>query len=132
MLVERAQRAAEIVARDLEAELDGVVFQPLVKGRAVEVAGALIEQVAGKIGGACFVGLVLGGAAMERVIERNQRHGMLAHQPGLDAGRADDLLDRHRQSGGHNREQRKRGQRGGRQKPRHDFFSACGLTSLTR
>ena len=29
-------------------------------------------------------------------------------------------------------EQCERGQRGGRRKPRHDFFSACGLVSLIR
>ena len=46
MLVQRAQRAAEIVAADLEAQLDGVVFQPLVEGLAVEIAGALVEQSA--------------------------------------------------------------------------------------
>src|SRR5664279_3392180 len=108
-----------------------MVFQPLMVGLAVEVAGALVEQVGGETGGDRLVRLILGGAAMESVIERDQRHGMLAHQPGLDAGRADDLFDRHRRGGGRNAKQRKRGQRGG-EKPRHDFFSACGLTSLIR
>ena len=60
VLVERAQRAVEIVAADLEAELDGVVLQPLVEGLAVEIAGALVEQVGGEIGGAGLVRLVLG------------------------------------------------------------------------
>ena len=87
VLVERAQRAAEIVAADAEAELDGVVFQPLVIGLAVEIAGAFVEQVGGEIGGAGLVGGVLAGAAVKGVIERDQRHRLLAHQPGLDAGR---------------------------------------------
>ena len=96
------------------------------------VAGALVEQVGGEIGGAGLVRLVLGGAAMKGVIERDQRHGMLAHQPGRNAGRADDLLDRHRRGGGRPGQQRQRGQSGGGQKARHDFFSACGLVSLIR
>ena len=122
----------EIVARDLEAEFDGVVFQPLVEGLAVEVAGALVEQVGGEVGGAGLVGLVLAGAAVESVIERDQRHGILAHQPGLDAGRADDLFDRHRRGGGRGRQQREGGERGSGENPRHERFSACGLVSLIR
>ena len=70
VLVERAQRAVKIVAPDLETELDGVVFQPLVEGLAVEIAGALVEQIGGEVGGARFVRLVLGGAAVEGVVER--------------------------------------------------------------
>lgn len=73
VFAERAQRAVEIVARDLEAQLDGVVLQPLVEGLAVEIAGALVEQVGGEIGGAGLVRLVLRRAAVEGVIERDQR-----------------------------------------------------------
>ena len=54
VFAERAQRA-EIVARDLEAQLDGVVLQPFVEGLAVEIADALVEQV-GDIGGAGLSG----------------------------------------------------------------------------
>ena len=76
-----------------------MVFQPFVIGLAVEIAGALVEQIGGEIGGARLVGFVLGRAAVESEIERDQRHGLLAHEPGLDAGRADDLFDRHRRGG---------------------------------
>ena len=63
VFVQRAQRAVEIVARNVETKFDGMVLQPLVKGLAVEVAGAFVEQVGGEIGGAGLVRLVLGGAA---------------------------------------------------------------------
>ena len=61
-----------------------MVFQPLMKGLAVEIAGAFVEQIGGKMGCAGLVGVVLAGAAMECVIQRDQRHRLLAHQPGLD------------------------------------------------
>ncbi len=122
----------EIVARDMEAEFDGMVLQPLVEGLAVEVAGALVEQLGGEIGGAGLVRFILGGAAMESVTKRDQRRGILAHQPGLDAGRADDLFDRHRRGGGRGGQQREGGESRGGENPRHDFFSACGLVSLIR
>src|SRR5512139_3734665 len=47
MLVQRPQRAMEIVAADLKAELDGMVFHPLMKGLAVQFARAFVEQVGG-------------------------------------------------------------------------------------
>src|SRR5450631_195245 len=73
VLIERTQRAVEVVARDLKTKLDGVVLQPLVVGVAVEVAGALVEQIGGEVGGARFVRLVLGGAAMEDKIRSEER-----------------------------------------------------------
>ena len=50
----------QVIAPDLEAHFNRVIFQPLVKGLAVEIAGALVEHVGGKIGGAGFIRLVLG------------------------------------------------------------------------
>ena len=132
VLVERAQRAAELVAPDSEMELDSVVFQALMEGLAVEIAGALVEQVGGEVGGARFVGLVLAGAAVEGVVERDQRDGPFAHQPGHDAGRADDLLDRHRRGARRECQQRKGGEGERSRYPRHERFSAAGLVSLIR
>src|SRR6516225_884320 len=40
VLVERAQRAVEIITRRLETKVDGVALEPLVVGLAVEIAGA--------------------------------------------------------------------------------------------
>ena len=59
-----AQRAVEIIAADLKAQFDGVVFETLMEDLGVEIAGALIEQIRGEIGGAGLVRLVLAGAAM--------------------------------------------------------------------
>ncbi len=132
VLVEGAQRAAEIIAADPEAEVDGVVFQPLVIGLAVEVAGALVDQVGGEIGGAALGRVVLAGAAVEGVTERHQRNRALAHQPGGDAGGADDLLDRHRRGRRRDGKKCQQGERDRTKKPRHDRFSTCGRVSLIR
>ena len=132
VLVQRAQRAVQVIAPDLEAHFNRVVFQPLVEGLAVEIAGALVEHVGGEIGGAGFVRLVLGGAAVESIVERNQRHGLFAHQPRLDAGRADDLFDGHRRGGRRAGKQREPRAQERSDKPSHERFSACGLTSLIR
>src|SRR3974390_129824 len=107
MLVQGAERAEEAVAPDLEPQFDRVVFQALVEGAAVEIARALIEQIGGEIGGAGLLRAVLARAAVESKIERDQRGRLLAHEPGLDAGRADDRLDGHRL-----RRARKRDQQG--------------------
>ena len=63
--LQRAQRAVEVVAADREAELDGVVLEPLVERLGVELAGAFVEQVGGHVGDAGLVGRVLAGAAAE-------------------------------------------------------------------
>ncbi len=111
MLVKGAQGPMEIIATDAKAQLDGVLLQPLVIGLAVEIAGALVEHVGGQIGGARLIGFVLAGSAMEGVIQRHQRHRLLAHQPGHDAGRADDTLDLHLRRSGRGQQQRQRRQR---------------------
>ena len=129
VLVERAQRAAEIIARGAKRQFDGVALEPLVESLAVEVAGALVEHVGGEMGGAGLVGIVLGRAAVERVAERDQRHRVFGDQPGLDAGRADDRLDGH---GGRRRGERQKAEGGGENRPDHERFSACGLVSLIR
>ena len=58
----------EIVATYLEAEFDRMIFQALMEGLAVEIAGALVEQVCSKMGCAGLIRLVLRGAAMKRVV----------------------------------------------------------------
>ena len=107
-------------------------FQTLVKSLAVEVAGAFVEQAGGETGGAGFIGLVLAGAAVEGEAERDQRHGLLAHQPGLDPGGTDDAFDTAspRQAGAASRASS--ASAAICEFPHHDFFSACALVSLTR
>jgi len=74
----------ECVAANLKAELDGVIFQPFMKGLAVQLAGAFVEQIGGEMRCPGLVGVILTGSATESVIQRDQRHRLLAHQPGLD------------------------------------------------
>ena len=45
VVLEHAQRAAELIAVRREAELDGAAFEPLMIGLGIEIAGALIEQI---------------------------------------------------------------------------------------
>jgi len=96
VIVQRTQRAVECVAANLKAELDGVIFQPFMKGLAVQLAGAFVEQIGGEMRCPGLVGVILAGSAMESVILRDQRHRLLAHKPGFDPRRTHDLFDRHR------------------------------------
>ena len=65
----------------------------------VERAGAFVEQVGHQVGDAGLVLRVLGGAAAEGEVDGDQRNRRIAHQPGLDAARADHALDLHRLRG---------------------------------
>ena len=78
----------------LKPQLDRVALEPLLERLGVELAGALVEQRGDHVGDAGLVGRVLAGAAAEGEVHGDQRHRRLAHQPGLDAARADDALDR--------------------------------------
>jgi hypothetical protein len=74
----------QCVAANLKAELDRVVFQPFMKGLAVQLAGAFVEQVGGEMRRPGLVGVILTSSATESVILRDQRPRLLAHEPGLD------------------------------------------------
>src|SRR6266404_1089133 len=135
---ECAQGAAQIVASGAEAELDRLALQPVVKGIGIEGPGAVVEQTRRHIGNAGFVRRVLIGAAAEGEFDGDQRQRAVAHQPSLDAERADHALDGHRsrrQGGkcdggtGHERDQAARGRaaEGGI----HERFSWAWV-SLTR
>ena len=85
MFVQRAQRAVKCVAANLKADLDCVVFQPLMKGLAVQLAGAFVEQIGGEMRCPGLAGVILAGSATESVIQRDQWYRLLAHQPGFDS-----------------------------------------------
>jgi len=85
-----------MVASGPEGELDRLALELLVEGLGVERTGAFIEQRHHHAGDAGLVERVLGGAAGKGEVDGDQRHRGIAHQPGLDAARADHALDRHR------------------------------------
>jgi hypothetical protein len=64
-----------------------------VKGLGIQFAGALVEQVGDQIADPGLVGGILGGAAAEGIFHRNQRHGGVLHEPGLDAAGRNQVLD---------------------------------------
>ena len=70
VVLERAQRAAQIVAAGAEAELDRLALEPLLEGLGVEGAGALVEQAGRHVGDAGLARRVLVGAAEEGEIRR--------------------------------------------------------------
>ena len=84
-VLEHAQRAAEIIPRRTEAQLDGAAFEPFVEGLGIQFARALIEQIGDQTADAGLVGRVLRRAADEGIFHRDQRHGGVLHEPGLDA-----------------------------------------------
>ncbi len=93
VVLEHAQRAAEVIAGRREAELDGAALEPLVKGLGIEIAGALVEQAGDQIADAGLAGRVLAGAAAEGIFHRDQRHGRVLHEPGFDAAGRHQPLD---------------------------------------
>jgi hypothetical protein len=90
---ERPQRAAEMIAPGHEAELDRLLLHALLERAGVELARPFVEQRDHHVGDTRLAGWVGVRAAEKRVVDRDHRHGLLAHQPGLDAARADDRLD---------------------------------------
>ena len=59
----------------------------------IEVAGALVKQVGHQIGDPWLVGRVLRAAAGEGIFHRDQRHGGVLDEPGLDAAGRGQMLD---------------------------------------
>ncbi len=95
MLVERAQRPAEIVAANLETHFDGVTLEALMERLGIEVAGTLVEHGREEVGEPLPAQRVLGAAAFEGEAHRDQRHTVLFDQPSLDPAGAFDTLDFH-------------------------------------
>ena len=93
VFLERAQRAADMFAAGLEVHLDRLALERLVEGLGVELAGTLVEQIERHVADACLAFGILGGTAAEGEIERDQRHGGIAHEPDFDAARAHHPLD---------------------------------------
>jgi hypothetical protein len=116
-IAQNLERTANLVAAGAEGQFDRVAFGPRLECLGVEIAGALVERGGRHVGCAGFSGRILIGAALERELHRDQRHGRLAHQPGLDASRAHHPLDlgrrlrlrrEHKQRARDHRGQRKR------------------------
>ena len=105
---QRAQRAAQRVAVGLKTQFDGLAFEARVEGLRIEIAGALVEQRSDQVRRTDLARRILRGAAGEGEVDGDHRNRRLVHQPGFDAARADDALDR----GGERRcgEKRKREQ----------------------
>ena len=93
VVLEHAQRAAEIVARRAEAQFDGAAVEAFVEGAGIEVARTFVERVGDQIADAGLVGRVLRRAAAEGIFHRDQRHGGVLHEPGLDAAGRNQMLD---------------------------------------
>ncbi len=93
VVLEHAQRAAELIAVRLEAEFDGAALEPLMIGLGIEIAGAFVEQVGDQIADAGLAGRILAGAAAEGIFHRDQRHGRILHEPGFDAAGRHQALD---------------------------------------
>ncbi len=93
VVAQHAQAAAEGVAGGAEGELDGAAVEPFVEGLGIEIAGAFVEEVADQVGDARLVLGVLGRAAGKGIFHRDQRHGCVLHEPGLDAAGRDQALD---------------------------------------
>ncbi len=93
VFLEHPQRAAEPVAFDAEAQLDGAAVKPFTEGLGVEIGGAFVEQAGDHVADARLVGRVLSRAARERIFHRHQRNGGVLNEPGLDTSRRHQMLD---------------------------------------
>ncbi len=149
VVLEHAQRAAEIIPRRTEAQLDGAAIETLVKGLGIEIARAFVEQIGDHVADAGLVGGILRRAAAEGIFHRDQRHGGVLHEPGLDAAGRNQTLDLGRgvRRGRGQRRQRDAGGQDETDAPRaelaerlvgsagiiHERFSSrFGVVSLTR
>ena len=81
----RLQAAVKRVAVGGEGNLDRLVVHRIVEGLGIEIARALVHQGGKHGGGAHAAGRVLRGAAGQRKFHRDERHGIIFDQPGLDA-----------------------------------------------
>jgi hypothetical protein len=112
-----------------------------VEGLGIEIAGSLVEQAGDQVADAGLARWVLGGAAAEGIFHRDQGHGGVLHEPGLDAAGRNQPLDL---CCGLRRRRRQRQQHGARdqagcealrtnRKTDHERFSSrFGAASLIR
>ena len=77
--------AAKIVPPSIEAQGDDQVLEPPLKDLAVEIAGAFVEQGGNHVGQALLALGVECRAAVKGEAHGDDRVGVIAHQPGLDA-----------------------------------------------
>ncbi len=64
-----------------------------MEGLGIEIAGTFVEQAGDHVADAGLAGRVLGRAAAEGIFHRDQGHGGVLHEPGLDAAGRDQALD---------------------------------------
>ena len=99
VFLQRAQRAAEVIAAGVEAELDRFALQPIVEGLASRSPAPSSSRLAAML---ATPGLSAGSCAAppeNGEVDRDQRDGGIAHQPDFDAARTDDPLDLGRRAG---------------------------------
>jgi hypothetical protein len=92
VIAECLQRARERVARGVERKADRVFVERGLKGPAVEVAGALVEQSRQHIGDTRLACGVLRRAALEGEGHGDHGHRVFLDQPRLDALQAHHML----------------------------------------
>ena len=91
---EHLQVAVEGVAVDGKGQPHRAVLQRGLEGLGIIRTGALVEQRREQVGHAGQVGRILRAAgALEGEVHHHHRHGVVGHQPGLDAARAGHLFD---------------------------------------
>ena len=84
--------ARDRVAIGAKAKMDGEIVDGAMEATRVIRAGAFIERRREQRRQSGLLGRVLRGAAAEREFERDERHGVAFHEPGLKAGRRRDPL----------------------------------------
>ena len=140
VVLEHPQRTAKIVPRRTEAQLNGATVEVLVERLGIQIARAFIDQIRDQIADTGFVGRILGRTAAEGVLHRDQWHGGILHEPGLDASRRNQMLylcrgvrwrgqRHHRQAGGNDQSN---APRASREIGHERFSSRFGAVSLIR
>ena len=141
VVLEHPQGAAEIIPRDAETQFDRAAVEMFVKRPGIQVARTLIDEVGDHVADAGLAVRILHGAAVHGEFHRDQRHGRILHEPGLDAAGRNQVLDLGggvRGAGHHRREATQtpatRARRGAPDlEEGHERFSAClGVMSLMR
>jgi hypothetical protein len=142
VVLEHAQRAAEMIPRHRKAQVDGAAVEPFMEAARVEIGGAFVQRVGDEITDTGLVGGVLRCTALEGIFHRDHRHGGILHEPGFDAAGRDQMLDPGRGARGCGKGQRcgeRKNQRraAGELEMDHERFSsrlaaAVSLVSLIR
>ena len=93
VLGKRLQRDVERVGVGAGTELDRLVFQAALEGLRVHVSRPFVEERRRHLQEARLVRRVEPRAALEGGDDGDERHGVLAHEPGFDAAGALDAFD---------------------------------------